>query len=189
LFDLEDKISIKSMINNLTNNKFEVFLYYLCLLIEENNDIVFFSYSVDFIRNIKANLIKKDANNTYLNIILSKILIVLINNYISENDMNSNRDLIDIKSELEQLIKNDSRNLKEINNNNLTPEKIISESLDDIYADIILSILNSDLNDDYANAIRILNQLNLEVIDIVNKKIYNKICSALNKLKFKKKYC
>ena len=188
LFDLEEKINIKNMMNNLINNKFEVFLYYLCLLIEENKDIVYFSYSMDFIKNIKTNLIKNDTNNTYMNIILCKILIVLINNYITENDMNSNRELINIKNELEQLIKNDSRILKEINNNDLTPEKIASKNLDDIYVDIILTILNTDTNDDYKNAIRILNQLNLEVIDIINKNIYDKIFLALNEFKFKKKY-
>ena len=188
LFDLEEKINIKNMMNNLINNKFEIFLYYLCLLIEENKDIVYFSYSMDFIKNIKTNLIKNDTNNTYMNIILCKILIVLINNYITENDMNSNRELINIKNELEQLIKNDSRILKEINNNDLTPEKIASKNLDDIYVDIILTILNTDTNDDYKNAIRILNQLNLEVIDIINKNIYDKIFLALNEFKFKKKY-
>jgi hypothetical protein len=56
--------------------------------------------------------------------------------------MNSNRELINIKNELEQLIKNDSRILKEINND-LTPEKIALKNLDDIYVDIILSILNN----------------------------------------------
>ena len=187
LFDLEDKINIEDMTpNNKLKNKFEVFLYYLCLLIEENKDIVYFIYSSDFIKNIKTNFIKKDTNDIFINIILSKILTVLINNYIAENDLNSNRELINIKNELEELIKNKYESFKECNLD-LSPEIINSKNLDDIYLYIILSIIKSETYD-YKKAIKILQQLNLEEIDIINKNIYEKINSAINERTFKKKY-
>ena len=41
LFDLESNINIERIINkDINNQKLESFLYYLCLLIEENKDIV-----------------------------------------------------------------------------------------------------------------------------------------------------
>ena len=187
LFDLEEKINIEDIsLNNTLNYKFEVFLYYLCLLIEENKDIVFFTYSSEFIKNIKNNLITKNTNDKLINLIIAKITIVLINNYIAENDTNSNRELVNIKKELETLIKISYDNFKETNFD-LKIDNITSKNLDEIYFDIIIALINSEAFD-YKKAMNILNILNLEDVDIINKKNYEKINSELNKRTFKEKY-
>ena len=85
LFDLESNINIERIINkDINNQKLEAFLYYLCLLIEENKDIVYFIYPYEFIKKMSVNFISEDKENKNdqnicAKIILSKILIELIN--------------------------------------------------------------------------------------------------------------
>ena len=110
------------------------------MLIEENKDIVYFTYSADFIKNIKTKFIKEKTNNTLLNIILSKILLVLINNYILENDPNSNREIYNIKREYEEYIKDNINNLQEINLRT-SFEEFNFKNLDDFYLEGLLALL------------------------------------------------
>ena len=189
LFDLEEKICIKGNVeNNIANNKIIYFLYYLCLLIEENKDMIYFTYSFDFIKNIKSYLSKLDNTNIIMNIISSKILLVLINNYFAENGNNSNIQLSNIKKELEKNITKNSDKLKEINID-LNKEEIFIKNLDDIYADIILSLLKNETNNNtYKQKINILSQLNLDNIDMLSKNIYERINLTLKERNFKKKY-
>ena len=190
LFDEENKIDIQNIIlKNKNYNKLESFIYYLCLLIEENKDIVYFIYPADFISKIKSyfDINNNINNNIYSSIIFCKILLVLIDNYLSENYLNANQELKNTKKELEEIIKNNYEKFKEINLN-LTFEEIISKTLDEIYSDILVSTLKIEIRDKFNKAINILTQLNLDVIDIVNKNIFNKIKLALNDRNFKKKY-
>ena len=103
LFDEENKIDIKITIDrdnrDMNFKRLVAFLFYLCLLIEENKDMVYFTYSDDLIKDIKTMFIDNtNKNKTYINIILSKILIVLINNYIEEKYIYPNEELKGIKS-------------------------------------------------------------------------------------------
>ena len=53
LFDSEETICIEEKVKNSEPIKnMEIFLFYLYLLIKENNDIVFFTYSKDFIKEL-----------------------------------------------------------------------------------------------------------------------------------------
>ena len=189
LFDLEEKICIKGNVeNNIANNKIIYFLYYLCLLIEENKDMIYFTYSFDFIKNIKSYLSKLDNTNIIMNIISSKILLVLINNYFAENGNNSNIQLSNIKKELEKNITKNSEKLKEINID-LNKEEIFIKNLDDIYADIILSLLKNEINNNiFKQKINILSQLNLDNIDMLSENNYERINLTLKERNFKKKY-
>ena len=193
LFDLESNINIKRIINkDINNQKLESFLYYLCLLIEENKDIVYFIYPYEFIKKMSVNFISEDKENKndqniYAKIILSKIIIELINNFISENYMNRNRDLGIIENDIEKIIQKDIEKLKEINLV-LTKEEIITKNLDDIYFDIIKSILNLECRDKYDKALNIFTQMNLDIINILNNNIYHKMKKALNERNFKRKY-
>ena len=193
LFDLESNINIERIINkDINNQKLESFLYYLCLLIEENKDIVYFIYPYEFIKKMSVNFISEDKENKNdqnicAKIILSKILIELINNFISENYMNRNRDLGIIENDIEKIIQKDIEKLKEINLV-LTKEEIITKNLDDIYFDIIKSILNLECRDKYDKALNIFTQMNLDIINILNNNIYHKMKKALNERNFKRKY-
>ena len=55
------------------------FYFYLSLLIRDNDDIINYSYPIEYIREI-VNQTKK-YNDKYYKIIISKIIIELINNY------------------------------------------------------------------------------------------------------------
>ena len=188
LFDLEEKINISdTILDNKSNNKLFFFLFYLYLLIEENKDIVFFIYTSDLIKKVKT-LIKEDNNNIFYNIVLSKIIIILINNYLVENFMNSNQKLLDIKNEMETIIRNNTANLKNIINFEYNLEIIISKNLDDIYLDIFLALLKSEKVNNYILFTNISKQLHLDAIEILNKNIFWKLNSFLNKKRFKKKF-
>ena len=191
LFDEESKIDIQNIIRK--NNyyiKLESFIYYLCLLIEENKDIVYFIYPADFISKIKSfylDINNNNNNNVYSNIIFCKIIFVLINNYLAENYLNANRELKNTEKVLEENIKNDIKELKEIDLN-FTFEEIITKNLEDIYCDIIISILKAEIRDKFNKAINIFTQLNLDVINILNENIFNKIKLAIKDRNFKRKY-
>ena len=193
LFDLENNINIERIINkNINNQKLDAFLYYLCLLIEENKDIVYFIYPYEFIKKMSLNFINEDKENKRkqnicAKIILSKILMELINNFKSEHYMNPNRDLGIMQNDIEKILQKDLEKLQEINLV-LTKEEIITKNLDDIYFDIIKSILNLECRDKYDKALNILTQMNLDIINILNNNIYNKMKKALDEKKFKRKY-
>ena len=117
LFDEESNINIASILNKDINNpKFESFLYYLCLLLEENKDMVYITYPAEFIKKISIDFLKdKNNENIYTKIIKAKINLELINNYISGDYLNSNRDLLIKKMILKIPYKKIWKNYKRLN--------------------------------------------------------------------------
>ena len=78
LFDTEEKINIEDMITiNETNKNLEQFLFYLCILIQENRDMVFFTYSKNFIKHIYECYIFENEKHSLHNFIMSIIMNVL----------------------------------------------------------------------------------------------------------------
>ena len=189
LFDEESNINIASILNKDINNpKFESFLYYLCLLLEENKDMVYITYPAEFIKKISIDFLKdKNNENIYTKIIKAKINLELINNYISGDYLNSNRDLLIKKNDIENTLQKNLEKLQEIKLN-ISFEEVIMKNLDDIYFDIIKSILNLDSRDKYDKALNILTQMNLDIIDIMNGNMFNKMKMTLNEKNFKRKY-
>ena len=189
LFDEENNINIASILNKDINNpKFESFLYYLCLLLEENKDMVYITYPAEFIKKISIDFLKdKNNENIYTKIIKAKINLELINNYISGDYLNSNRDLLIKKNDIENTLQKNLEKLQEIKLN-ISFEEVIMKNLDDIYFDIIKSILNLDSRDKYDKALNILTQMNLDIIDIMNGNMFHKMKMALNEKNFKRKY-
>ena len=189
LFDEENNINIASILNKDINNpKFESFLYYLCLLLEENKDMVYITYPAEFIKKISIDFLKdKNNGNIYTKIIKAKINLELINNYISGDYLNSNRDLLIKKNDIENTLQKNLEKLQEIKLN-ISFEEVIMKNLDDIYFDIIKSILNLDSRDKYDKALNILTQMNLDIIDIMNGNMFHKMKMALNEKNFKRKY-
>ena len=189
LFDEESNINIASILNKDINNpKFESFLYYLCLLLEENKDMVYITYPAEFIKKISIDFLKdKNNENIYTKIIKAKINLELINNYISGDYLNSNRDLLIKKNDIENTLQKNLEKLQEIKLN-ISFEEVIMKNLDDIYFDIIKSILNLDSRDKYDKALNILTQMNLDIIDIMNGNMFHKMKMALKEKNFKRKY-
>ena len=178
LYKEEKKINID---NNIIENKLSDY-FYLTLLIEDNIDIVNYEYSFDFINNNNIfNQLKQDNNNNYKNIILSKIIIELINNYKGRDNYHPVQD----EEKLNEIENTDNiKNSKESDLN-------INEKIDKIYSNIIIKLIKNK-KDDYENTYKIIykiiNELDLENINIT-KTIFEELSKTLNtNEKYIKKY-
>ena len=105
LYEEEEKINLDNIIDNKLSDYF-----YLTLLIEDNKDMVNYEYSFDIFNNL-FNQLKQDNNNNYKNIILSKIIIELINNYKGTNNYDPEQDNKKL-NEIENIIKNSIESIK-----------------------------------------------------------------------------
>ena len=134
------------------------FIYYLCLLIKENKEMVNFKFGIDFIKEI----IKENNNqkNELLKLLLSKIILDLIYSY---EGMEKNEELKKIKEENKMYIRD---NIKLFNIYNLNLENFEEISLGKLYLDILIELIKNKKLEDYKFANDILTKLNLENIDI-----------------------
>ena len=184
LYDSEKTINLDSIIieNNLSN------YFYLSLLIRDDDSLVNYKYSINFIKNINNQLINEN-NNIYKTILISKLIIELINNRQFEENDEENEEENDEDNDEEKDEENEEENdedndeekdeeeLKEIENNNkdkiknnlnelqnldlkLDENKIINNKIDKIYIDIIIKLIEKNKFDE------ILNELDLENINL-----------------------
>ena len=146
------------------------FYFYLDLLIRENQNIVEYTYSIDFIKEIH-NLQKNNNDKIYQKIILSKLIIELIKNYKGFEIYDGKEEeviLNDIEKENEVII---DKNIKIFNEKglNLAKEDIISinsKKLDEIYIKIIIELIKQKKFEDFEYINKIINELDLENINI-----------------------
>ena len=160
------------------------FYFYLILLIEYEKDLVNYKYSIDFIREI--NTLNKNNNNKILKqFVISKIIIILIDNYrqIDSKEDYNEKELKAIEDENNGII-NKNKNL--IKNLNIVLNDDITE-IKDMYAEIIISLIQNNISDEYF-ILNIINQLELENISIT-KTILDKLNSNFDNIKnFKNDY-
>ena len=162
------------------------FLFYLSLLINENPDIVNYSYSIDLIKNI-ANInivnINRQQNNLLKQLIISKFILDLIYNYYgSDNCSQEEKNILeDIENKNIQFIKNKVTEIFKEFNLNLNSNDIIKKKIkiDLIYDEIICALIKSRKFEDYEYTCGILKDLDLENIDIT-KNMYVKLSQLLN---------
>ena len=142
------------------------FNYYLILLIKDEPEIINYEFSINYIKIF--NKLKNNEQNKYFNIFNSKITIELLNNLKNGDLFNENKDG-DYASKLEieniEYIKNYLNIFKEINLD-LNENDIINKNIDELYIDIIISLIKSCKlsNFDFTN--NIFKQLDLENIEI-----------------------
>ena len=164
LYEEEEIIFISSY----ENKKNLSYIFYLSLLIMENPNIINYSYKIDYIREINNEY--KNIKDKYKSIVISKIILLLINNF----DENKNeQELIKIKEEREEIIKSNIYIFKEMNLD-LNEDYIKTKKIDEIYIEIINALIKSKKIDDYNYTYNIINQLDLENINIT-KTMFNKI--------------
>ena len=141
------------------------FLFYQDLLITENPDIVNYTYSYELIVNL-YDYFKKNNNEFYLKVIESKIIFDLLENFKGLDENNEflyNYYLYKIENESIEIFKSNSKQLKL----NYTLQDLYNKKIDQIYADIIKSlIIEQDKNNDFQNIEDSLIKLDLENIDI-----------------------
>lgn len=173
LYELQEVIKIDNrlQVQNLP------FIFYLDLLIRNDPYMINYTYDLDFIRKI-VNFEKEEKNlNFLIQIIISKIILGLIYNFkgFYEGDL---KEITKIEKENEANIANNIRYLEEINP--IFTEKFIkSKEIDEIYCEIIISLIKKDKLSDYEYAFDIMSNLKMEEIDI-NKLMFSKIKDILN---------
>ena len=170
LYDSDEMITLSSNIikNNISH------YFYIMLLLKDNENIVNYTYSIDFIKNINAEL--NNNNNKLKSLIISKLIIDLIKNYNGEDE----KELKQIEDNNLTIIKNNLKELEQINIK-LDEKTIMKSKIDKIYIDILnILIEQNKINDE------LLNELDLENINIT-KTMFEELSKILEKNKNKYK--
>ena len=163
-------------INNDIITKFEDY-YYLYSLIRCEEDLINYTYDITLINNLDKILKKTGAG--IKKIILAKILLQLINNYIYFDDAEEN--YVELTNQCINLINTEKNNLeryniyKDLNQLNFSELKI-----DEIYCEIIVSLIKNNKLDDSNDTIDLLNELNIINLRL-NKTIFNGLLKVLKK--------
>ena len=166
LYEEEETIEID---NNIIDNKLSDY-FYLTLLIEDNKDIVNYAYSLDLINNISNQL---EQDNIYKNIILSRIISALIRNYKGDDNYDSDNDKEKINDiEKSNIFKKSEESLNELGLNK-------KETIDRIYSDIIIKLIQESKIDDSEYTKKIIDELDLENINLT-KTMFEELSKALN---------
>ena len=172
LYDNEEVINIK-LIND--NDKLDFYIY-LCFLIEENLSVVNYIYSINVIKKIN-DMQTRIKNEKIQKLIMSKIIIVLINNY-EQSDNEEDTDSTDLNSlkNFNMEIIND--NIKELNQYNINKNNFLSKKLEEIYSEIIKYLIINNKLDDSEFTNNILKQINLKYI-YITKVMFDEIAKLL----------
>ena len=177
LYDFDQIIPIKDNMNqNLSFN------YYLSLLIVADPEIINYDFSKNYINLF--NKIKKSGNQ-FFNLINSKIIIDLINNFKNSisYEENEDKDFIEkLEKENKENIKNNIYILEDIKLN-LNEKDIYEKTVEMLYVDIIIGLIKNNKLCDFEYSYNIFKQLELENIDIQfceSKKLLDQIEEALN---------
>ena len=172
LYDSEEAIKINSnMVKNISN------YFYLTLLINQAiREIIYYEYSFSFIKEI--NELK--SNNGLEDIILSKSILELIRyfNGMEEYEKINKNELNEIENNNINRIKENIHNIKELNLKS-NQDNISQINIDDIYTDIISSLIKTNKIDDFEYTCNIINQLDLENISITEK-MFNDLSKVLD---------
>ena len=180
LYDFEKLITIND--KDKEEIKLIFYLYfYLCLLIEENSNLVNYKYSFNLIKNINE-LQNMENDKVIKKIILAKIIIDLITNYeqsCDNDEIINDYSLNNIKSSNLEIIKSNANIYKEFN---LQENDIISMKIDEIYAKIIKTLIINKKLEQSEYIYNIIAQLGLESINITNT-IFNELSNILDKNK------
>jgi hypothetical protein len=163
LFELEESIKIDADDENDNYKNY----FYLCSLIVDNPYIINYEYSIDYIYNIIKYQKTIDNNLSLKNIIISKIIITLIDNYCES-------DLYDEEKEEKELQQIKEDNLNIIKKNiyyfklmkiKLNKFDIKLKNINELYMIIITFLIKNNKLIDYENSCKIFKELNCESID------------------------
>ena len=139
--------------------------FYLVLLIERNIDFVDYELNIEYLKKISYQ-IEVNRTRIYYKLIMSKILLELIDNYLNSNVNDEHENVDDLKYRAE-------KNIKE-NNNIFKDKDILQINIEKIYSMIIISLIQNDMLEEYDQIIHIIKEIELDKIDIT-KKMFKKI--------------
>ena len=153
LYEGDAIIDINKNIIDLSSN------YYLVLLIEKNENLLDYSFNLEYIQSLFYQ-IKIKKHQKYYTLILSKIILILVNFFLNKNDYieeNEEMTINDIKEQAEVII-----------NNNIifSYDEIIEKNIEEIYSMVIIDIIKKVKTDNYEETINIIEEIELDKIDI-----------------------
>ena len=184
LYEFDEIIDLNS---NLIEEANFSFYYYLVSLIQMKSHIINYEYNFDYIQKI-VNQISEEQNqdNKKINVLIkAKKILVLIENFKGFNEENL-EEIDKIVKINESLISNNMQCLTEINPN-MTENYIKIGNINEIYAEIIISLIKNDKLADFKYASNIMDEMEMENIDI-NEFMYKKLEYALNSDEINNKY-
>ena len=188
LYNSEEYIEIKKeMLSEIKEDELNGIkdYFYLDKLITENKEIINYTYEISLIREVNEKN-KKVNNFIYLKIIISKIILELINNYeqtpfYEVNEENELDELKEIKQSNIEIIEKNIEVFKELNSN-FNVDYIIKTSIDEIYIEIIINLIENNKFCDEKYIQGIIKQLDFENI-ILTKIMLERISNTLNSSK------
>jgi len=164
LYDYDIEIILDEEQKNLP------YIFYSSLLIQENLNIINYSFTIELIKGIN-NKINENKNKTYLILLLSKSIFDFIDAYKGLPEYNNNLEEIkEIENNNTNIIEKLIEEINETNKNNklklnFNLAYIKSQKVDKIYIDIIIDLLKNKF-EDYNYIYRIITEMELESIDI-----------------------
>ena len=184
LYECNEIIELNS---NLINEENLSLYYYLVSLIIMDRYTINYKYNFDCIQKIvNQNLVNQNQSNKNINVIIkAKEILDLIENFkgFYEGKL---EDIDKIVEANESLISNNIQCLKGINSD-MTENYIKYKNINEIYTDIIISLIKNDKLADFKYASDIMDEMEMENIDI-NESMYKKLECALNSIEINNKY-
>ena len=173
LYEADENITITSqMMNNFSD------YYYLYFLIRDEETLNY-NFEFELLSKLYGTLI---ASKSHIQkIIYAKILLCFIKNYLEIGEGESDDECNVMEGKCRELINSEKDFLKDFNIN-LNLDKLDENDIgiDDIYTNIILSLIKMDKLNDSQDTINILTELEIKNLRI-NKKIFTKLETFLNK--------
>ena len=140
--------------------------FYLILLIEDQPEFINYEFAINYIKLF--NEIKKNEKNKYFNLINSKILLSLINNYRNSSSYDEDKEetfISQLEEENKAYIIDNINILKELDLD-LSEDDAIDININDLYKNIIKALIKKEKLADYDYSYNILNQLHLDNIEL-----------------------
>ena len=142
------------------------FYFYLSLLIRKEPNIINYEYSFDLIKKINN---ENNAKDYFNKIIKSIIILELLDNFRGfenyEEEYNIEIDKIEKENKIN--INNNIYHFKELNSK-IDENYLKEKDIDEIYIEIIISLIKKDKLSDYNYTYKIISSLKIENIELTN---------------------
>ena len=151
--DINKRIELKFNENSEQIINFSSF-FYLSLIITNNPN---YDYSIDFIKAIYNYYIRQI--NKEIKLFLSKIMLQLI----SKKNFNGNKNILEIKNEIEKYINDNINNVFGLEFNS---KDFLEKNIDEIYIDILYGLTRNNIFNDFSYSLTILQKLDFKNINM-----------------------
>jgi len=180
LYDFDTEIILEVEKQNLYS------IFYLALLIEDSQNTIDYSFTIQLIRDIKNILVEnhKNKSNIFSSLILTKAIYDLVDAYKGLDEYYNNiKEIHEIETSNTIIIEN---LINDINNNNelrfnLSLEYIKSNTIDQIYICILIGLLKNKY-EDYNYIYNKITEMEIESVKIT-KKMFEEITNFLDDTK------